>query len=128
MKRCEHDFAFGNEITHALFLSLSILLAQLLQISVDGPPLLPGAGFSNRRLLGVHFGPDVLDDGPRLAGASQDVERVVQDGGQQTGGVAEADQGDFVRGEALNDVVYRDIGGAADEDAGVGVEGEELED
>lgn len=40
--------------------------------------------------------------------------------------MTEPDQGDLVRGEALDDVVDADVGGAADEDAEVALE--ELED
>jgi hypothetical protein len=45
---------------------------------------------------------------------------------EQASRVAEADQGHFMRGEALDDVVDRDVGRAANEDAEVALE--ELED
>jgi len=42
---------------------------------------------------------------------------MVEDGGEEARGVAEAKDGDLVGGEALDDVVDGDVGGAADEDA-----------
>lgn len=47
----------------------------------------------------------------------QDIERVSKNGGEETGWVAEADDGDLMGGEALDNVVDGDVGGAADEDA-----------
>jgi len=51
---------------------------------------------------------------------------VVENGGEEAGRVAEADERDFVGGEPLDDVVDRDVGRSADEDALVALD--ELED
>lgn len=51
---------------------------------------------------------------------------MVQDRREEAGGVAEAEEGELVRGEALHDVVDGDVGRAADKDAEVA--GGELED
>ena len=126
MQRRQHDLAPRHQATDAFPLPLAVLLAQLLEVGVDRPALAAVARLADRRLLGVHLGADVLDDGAGLRGAREHVERVVQHRGQQAGRVPEPDQGGLVRGEALDDVVDADVGGAADEDAEVALE--ELED
>jgi hypothetical protein len=56
-------------------------------------------------LLRVHFLAYVLHDGGGVGGVREDVEGVVEDGGEEARGVSETDHGDFVGSESLDDVV-----------------------
>lgn len=126
VERGEDDFAAGDEVGDAAPLALAVFFAEFFEFGVDGTAFAPVAGLADGGLFGVHLGTDVLDDGAGFGGAGEDIEGVVEDGGQEASWVAEADERDFVGGKSLDDVVDGDVGGSADEDALVALE--ELED
>ena len=97
MQRRQHDFAPPDQIAHASALPLPVLLAQLLEVGVDGFALLTALGLLDRGLLRVHLGADILDDGARLGGLREDVERVADYRGKETGRMAKPEDGDLVR-------------------------------
>jgi hypothetical protein len=127
VERREDHLAAGDEVGDAAPLALAVLLAEVLEVGVDGAALAPVARLADRGLLGVHLGADVLDDGAGFRGAGEHVEGVVEDGGEEAGRVAEADERDFVGGEPLDDVIDGDVGGSADEDALVALDELEYE-
>lgn len=105
VERRQDDLAAGDEVGDAGPLALPVLLAEGLEVGVDDAALAPVARLADRGLFGVHLGADVLDDGAGVRGAREHVEGVVEDRGEEAGRVAEADEWDFVGGEALDDVV-----------------------
>src|SRR6266699_5230918 len=115
MQCCQDDLAAAHEIAQALRLAVSVLFPKLSELRVDGPPLPAAFRLLDAFLFSIHLVSDIGDDGTRLGRPGKDVQRVVQDGGEKSRLMAEADHGDFVGVESLDDVVHGDVGRPADQ-------------
>ena len=97
MKSGKDDFTITDEGGDALLFALAVFLPQLLHLPIYSLPLPSVARFLDTGLLIIHFLSDVFNQTGGFRRLRQDIQGVVEDGGEEARWVPESQDRNFLR-------------------------------